>query len=157
MLSKVFIRYCEKHASILSLTLLASPGTDGFIHVASPLNGEDPKIVIPTAVNGALNALKASAKTPGIKRVVYTSSSIAATFPKPNVQFEINDKSWNEEGITKGWNHPKDEPEILKGLYLYAALKTETEKACWKWVEENKPGFVFNSIVSLSTILRWKF
>jgi len=54
---------------------------------------------------------------------------------------------FNEEAIKKGWNHPKDESEDLKSLYVYAALKTETEKKMWKWVEENKPGFVFNAVV----------
>lgn len=126
-----------------------SPGTSGFIHVASPLSGTDPNITIPTAVNGGLNAVKACAKEPGITRVVFTSSSIASTFPKPNVEFSIDESSYNEVGIEKGWNHPKDEPEYLKGLYMYAALKTETEKALWKWVEEHKPGFVFNSVVSI--------
>lgn len=74
---------------------------------------------------------------------------MAATFAKPGLKFEINDKSWNEEGIRKGRNHPEGEPLEKKGLYVYAALKTEGEKACWKWMEENKPHFKFNSIVSL--------
>ncbi|KAF1959651.1 dihydroflavonol-4-reductase [Byssothecium circinans] len=122
-------------------------GTSGFIHVASPLGGEDPKVAIPTAVNAGLNALKASAKTPSIKRVVYTSSSIATTFPVNNgVEKILDQNSYNEEGIAKGWKHPEDEPDYLKGLYIYAALKTESEKACWKWMNENKPDFVFNTI-----------
>ncbi|KAF2797416.1 NAD(P)-binding protein [Melanomma pulvis-pyrius CBS 109.77] len=125
----------------------AVKGTSGFVHVASPLSGTDPYVAIPTAVNGGLNAVKACAKEPSITRVVFTSSSIASTFPKPNVEFSIDESSYNEVGIKKGWNHPKDEPEYLKGLYMYAALKTETEKALWKWVGEHKPGFVFNSVL----------
>ncbi|KAF2244429.1 dihydroflavonol-4-reductase [Trematosphaeria pertusa] len=125
----------------------AVKGTAGFVHVASPLNGEDPNVVIPTAIKGGLNALKAAAKTPSIKRVVYTSSSIAATFPSPGVEKIITDESFNDEGTKKGWRHPEDEPMYLKGLYLYAALKTEAEKACWKWMQENKPHFDFNSIL----------
>ncbi|KAF2644862.1 dihydroflavonol-4-reductase [Massarina eburnea CBS 473.64] len=122
-------------------------GTEGFVHVASPLNGEDPNIVIPTAVNAGLNALKASAKTPSIKRVVYTSSSIAATFASNGTEKVLDQTSYNEDGIAKGWKHPENEPDFMRGFYIYAALKTEAEKACWKWVEENKPGFVFNSIL----------
>jgi len=78
---------------------------------------------------------------------VYTSSSIAALFPVPEKEFTIDVNQFNEEAIKKGWNHPKDESEDLKSLYVYAALKTETEKTMWKWVEENKPGFVFNAVV----------
>jgi hypothetical protein len=74
---------------------------------------------------------------------------MAAILPKPGVKFEINDKCWNEEGIQKGWNFPEGEPVERKGMYIYAALKAEAEKACWKWMEENKPHFAFNSIVSL--------
>ncbi|KAF2872065.1 hypothetical protein BDV95DRAFT_493313 [Massariosphaeria phaeospora] len=118
-------------------------GADGFVHVASPLTGTDPKVAIPIAVNGGLNALKAAAKTPSIKRVVYTSSSIASTFPKPNVEFSIDETSYNEEALKGVW----DPPEDLKGLYIYAALKTETEKALWKWVGENQPNFVVNSVL----------
>ncbi|KAF2712068.1 NAD(P)-binding protein [Pleomassaria siparia CBS 279.74] len=125
----------------------AVKGCSGFIHVASPLSGADPHAVIPIAVKGGLNALTASAKEPSIKRVVYTSSSMAATFPVPDTEFSIDENSYNDIAIEKGWNHPKDEPDYLRGLYLYAALKTETEKGLWKWIEENKPAFVFNSIL----------
>lgn len=78
---------------------------------------------------------------------MFTSSSIASTFPSPGVEKVLDQESFNEEGIRKGWEHPEDEPPELKGLYIYAALKTEAEKACWKWVRENKPHFVFNAVV----------
>ncbi|KAJ4305196.1 hypothetical protein N0V90_000727 [Kalmusia sp. IMI 367209] len=122
-------------------------GTSGFIHIASPLSGTDSHTTIPIGIKSALNALNAAAKNPSIARVVYTSSSIAATFPTEGVEKVLDQDTFNEEGIKKGWNHPKDEPEHLKGLYLYAALKTESEKACWKWVRENEPAFVFNSVL----------
>ncbi|KAL1609955.1 hypothetical protein SLS60_001620 [Paraconiothyrium brasiliense] len=121
-------------------------GTSGIIHVASPLNGPDPQSTIPIGIRSALNVLSAAAKTPSITRVVYTSSSIASTFPIYDKVKVLDQSSWNDEGIAKGWNHPADEPESLKGLYIYAALKAESEKACWKFMEEEKPNFVFNSI-----------
>ncbi|KAF2473354.1 dihydroflavonol-4-reductase [Lindgomyces ingoldianus] len=120
---------------------------DGFVHVASPLTGQIPEETIPIAIKGGLNALKAAAKNPSIKRVVYTSSSIAATMPRPNTDFSVDETSYNEVAVKKVWNHPEDEPESFKGLYMYAAIKTETEMAMWKWVREEKPGFVFNSIL----------
>jgi nucleoside-diphosphate-sugar epimerase len=76
---------------------------------------------------------------------VFTSSSVAASFPKPNIEFSITEESFNEEAleIVKDPPHPR-------GLSIYAAVKTATEKAMWKWVKENDPHFVVNSIVSLS-------
>jgi nucleoside-diphosphate-sugar epimerase len=119
------------------------PGVDGFIHIASPLGGfSDVETAVSIGVNGGLNALKACAKTSSIKRFVFTSSSLAATFPNPDVEFSINEKSYNDEAM----QILKKEPN-KKGLYIYAAMKTETEKAMWKWMEENNPGFVLNTIV----------
>ncbi|CAO2647881.1 Nn.00g088030.m01.CDS01 [Neocucurbitaria sp. VM-36] len=115
----------------------------GFIHVASPLGGfSDPDAAIALGVNSALNALQACAKTPSVKRFVFTSSAIAATLPKPNVEFSINTNSYNEEAV----EIVKKEP-TKKGLFIYAAMKTETEKAIWKWMQENKPGFVLNTVL----------
>lgn len=128
-------------------------GVDGFVHVASPLNGEDPNVAIPIAVNGGLNALKAAAKEPSVKRVVYTSSSIAATFPQTDVDYSIDENTYNEIALKWAWNHPADQPQDLKGLFIYAGIKTETEKALWKWIKENNPSFVFNAIVGLRRFL----
>lgn len=123
-------------------------GTAGIVHIASPLTGTDPSEAIPTAINAGLNALKAAARTPSVTRVAYTSSSIAATFSSNGVKKVLDQNSYNEEGVRKGWKHPEDEPNTTRGLYIYAALKTEAEKACWKWMEQNKPNFVFNTVVS---------
>jgi hypothetical protein len=133
------------------LTLHGHSGVEGFIHIASPLGGfSDVETAVSIGVSGGLNALKACAKTSSIKRFVFTSSSLAATFPKPNVEFSINKDSYNDEAMQILNKEPNK-----KGLYIYAAMKTETEKAMWKWMEENKPGFVFNAVVrSLSQNMR---
>ncbi|KAF2016199.1 dihydroflavonol-4-reductase [Aaosphaeria arxii CBS 175.79] len=122
-------------------------GTHGFIHVASPLHGPDARVLVPLTVQGALNAAKAAAKTPTVTRFVFTSSSIAATIPKPNVKFSIDASSFNDAAVEKAFNYPADEPQELKGMYNYAALKTAAERAMWKFVNEEKPGFVFNSVL----------
>jgi nucleoside-diphosphate-sugar epimerase len=122
--------------------LAQNPGIDGFVHVASPLGGSDASTAISIAVRGGLNALKASAKTPSIKRFVFTSSIIAATFPKPGIEFVITESNFNEDAV----EFAKDNP-LAGGLGIYAALKTETEKAMWRYMNEYEPDFVFNSIV----------
>jgi len=126
-------------------------GAEGFIHVAAPLGnlgGDKTEVVVSIAVKSNLNALKAAAKTPSIKSVVYTSSSIAATSPSVGVEKVLDMWTFNEEIVKKGWNHPKDEPDAFRTWYTYGTMKTESEKACWKWIEENKPGFAFNAVVS---------
>jgi len=115
-------------------------------HLASVVNfAPDPNTVIPQTVAGAVNALKAAAKEPSVKRVVLTSSSTAATLPKPDKAFSIDEKTWNEEAIKLAWAPPPYEPS--RGYTVYAASKTEAEQAAWKFVQDNKPGFVLNTIL----------
>jgi nucleoside-diphosphate-sugar epimerase len=118
-------------------------GIEGFIHVASPIGGiSDVHEAIALATNAGLNALKACAKVPSCKSFVFTSSSLAATFPHPNVEFSIDENTYNDEAL-----------EILEkepgkpGLFVYAAMKTETEKAIMRWMEENQPNFVLNRVL----------
>jgi hypothetical protein len=67
---------------------------EGFIHVASPIGGiSDVNVAISIASNAAFNALKACAKVPSCKGLVFTSSSLAATFPHPNVEFSIDENT----------------------------------------------------------------
>lgn len=92
-----------------------------------------------------LNALKACAKNRSVKRFVNTSSSLAVTFPKPREDHDVlvDKHSYNDEALKIA----EFDESPMKGLFVYAAMKTETEKQMWKWVEENKPGFVMNTIV----------
>ena len=68
---------------------------------------------------------------------------MAVTLPRTNVELTIHETTWNDEAL-----------EVLRkepgkpGLFVYAALKTETEKAVWKWTKDTKPGFVVNTVVS---------
>jgi len=125
----------------------AMKGASGFIHTATPVMvSYDPNEGIPTVVDGTLNALKAAAGEPSIKRVVLTSSSTAAASPKPNVEFVIDENTWNEETIKAAWAPPPYEGEQRK-LDVYSASKTQGEQAAWKWVKENKPGFVLDAVL----------
>jgi nucleoside-diphosphate-sugar epimerase len=98
---------------------------------------------ISTGVSGGLNALKACAKTSSVQRFVFTSSSIAATFAKPNIEYSVTEESFNEDALKL----VRDDPHA-DGLRIYAAVKTATEKAMWDWVKGNNPHFTVNSIVS---------
>ncbi|KAI8295491.1 Aldehyde reductase 2 [Colletotrichum sp. SAR11_240] len=64
-------------------------GVSAVIHVASPVSlSPDPESVIPSSINGAMNALKAANRSPTVKRFVLTSSSVAAALPKPGQKGE---------------------------------------------------------------------
>ncbi|PVI06099.1 dihydroflavonol-4-reductase [Periconia macrospinosa] len=120
-------------------------GASAFIHVASPLGWEgsdNPTAYIRNAVDVYLNALKAASKQPSVKRVVATSSSLAASYPSINVEKVLDQTTYNEQGVADGTTTPPGHP-----MGLYIAIKVATEKACWDWIKENNPHFTFNTIL----------
>jgi nucleoside-diphosphate-sugar epimerase len=124
-------------------------GIGGFIHVAAPISeSADVELGISIAVKGALNALEACAKTPSCKRFVFTSSSVAVTLPHTDVEFSVDETTYNDETLKLA-----REKGAGAGLLGYVAMKTESEKQVWKWMQENKPGFTINSIVSRVSII----
>lgn len=115
-------------------------------HVASNLTFDpDPNKVIPEVVSGVRNTLSAAARHKTVKRFVFTSSSTAATSPKPNKVFHIDASMWNEESIKGAWAPPPYDEE--RGWVNYAASKTRAEQECWRFVKEQRPSFVLNAVL----------
>jgi hypothetical protein len=56
----------------------------------------------------------------------------------------MDESTYNDEA----YELAKAEQTSKKNFMIYAAMKTETEKAMWQWMKDNKPGFVMNTIVS---------
>jgi nucleoside-diphosphate-sugar epimerase len=104
-------------------------------------------VVIPTAVNGTLSALRAAAKQPSVKRFVLTSSSTAAVLPKPNVKFTVDENTWADSAVELIRNGGYKDAGAIAPFIVYAASKAEAEKAFWKYVKEEKPHFVANTIL----------
>ncbi|KAF6808326.1 aldehyde reductase ii [Colletotrichum musicola] len=125
----------------------AFDGVSGIAHVASDVSfDQDPEKVIPWVVKATENLLRIAAKFPSIKRVVLTSSSTAASFPETNKKgIVVTEDSWNEAAVKGAWD--PNTPAELKSLTVYGASKTEGERAAWKWYNENKPGYVFSTIL----------
>lgn len=121
-------------------------GVDAIIHVASDTSFDsDPNKVITGTVENILSVLRSAAKSPSVKRLVLTSSSTAVytkPFSKP-VVFTAND--WNAEAIEQAWAPPPYSPD--RAYAVYAASKTEGEKALWKFVQEEKPDFIVNTVL----------
>lgn len=70
---------------------------------------------------------------------------MAATSPKPNKEFYIDEDTWNEEDIAAAHAPPPYEPS--RSWAVYGASKAEAEQAVWKFVKEQKPGFVANAVL----------
>ena len=90
--------------------------------------------------------LESAAATPSIKRVVMTSSSTAATNPKPGVKFTIHADTWNQEAIDAAWAPPPYTAD--RRWDVYGASKTQAEQELWKFVKEHPDvGFVANTVL----------
>ncbi|PNP57244.1 hypothetical protein THARTR1_02774 [Trichoderma harzianum] len=125
----------------------AVKGASGFIHTATPvMESADPNTAIPVVIQGTLGALQSAAKEPKMKRFILTSSSGACTAPKPGKVFTIDSNTWNEEAVTAAWAPPPYEG-FERLLDVYYASKTQGEKEAWKWVRENNPKFVLNTVL----------
>ncbi|TFK56925.1 NAD(P)-binding protein [Heliocybe sulcata] len=118
-------------------------GADGVAHVAIPGSvpgdsDDNPK----QAVNSNLAVLRAASKEPSVKRVVFTSSSVAVISPPEYKEEPLTDKDWNDAAQQK-WENATEEDKKKPGWVgvRYAAAKILSDKAAWRWVEENKPAF----------------
>ncbi|PFH62484.1 hypothetical protein XA68_13386 [Ophiocordyceps unilateralis] len=121
-------------------------GCTGVMHVASDLTlNPDPHKVIPMVVSGVQNVLAAAAREPSVKRFVFTSSSAAATPPISNKRFHVDAETWNDEEIEVAWAPPPYNDD--RKLAVYAASKTLAEKECWRFMQEEKPSFVLNTVL----------
>jgi len=134
----------------------AVKGTSGVVHVASNLSfDKDPNAVIPSTIAGIENTLDAAETEPLVKRFVFTSSSTAATNPKPDTKFDIDENTWNDECVKAAWAPPPYEPQ--RAWDVYGASKTQAEQALWKYAKERKPHFEVNAVLpnaNFGTIIR---
>lgn len=53
--------------------------------------------------------------------------------------------TWNDDAVAAAWS--KDTPPEEKPFTVYAASKTEGERAAWKWIKEEKRGFTLNTVL----------
>lgn len=115
----------------------AVKGVSGIVHLASVLTFSNvPDEVIPGSVQGTLNILKAATTEPKVKSLVVTSSSTAVLIPEPNKKVVVTKDSWNEKVLESIRTNPSPSP-----YEVYAASKTEAEKALWQAVKQTNPPF----------------
>lgn len=122
----------------------ALQGCVGIAHVASDVTfGPNPHEVITPTVSMARNILESAAKTPSIKRFVYTSST--ATLPQLESGVHLTPSSWTDPAVVDmAWAEPHSQE---KAPLVYTASKYLGEKACWDFMAERKPHFDLNTVV----------
>jgi dihydroflavonol-4-reductase len=106
----------------------AVAGCDIVIHTASPyvVNVKDPQHdLVDPAVKGTINVLR-SARAADVRRVVLTSS-MAAISDEP-----VDGKVFAEDD----WN---TQSSLHRNPYYFS--KAEAERAAWRFVEDERPGF----------------
>ncbi|KAJ3567044.1 hypothetical protein NPX13_g6910 [Xylaria arbuscula] len=119
----------------------AVKGVSAIIHVASPTQwAPDPEEVVKPAVNSVNSIMTSAMKEPTVQHFVYTSSSAAATSPKPNQEFTIHKDLWNTE--VEPYTTQKGDPGRV-----YSASKLQAERAVWAFAKEQRPNFVVNTVV----------
>ncbi|EME41941.1 hypothetical protein DOTSEDRAFT_74095 [Dothistroma septosporum NZE10] len=124
----------------------AVQGVDAVIHVASDTTfGSDPNKVVKPTVAGVLSILKSAKNAGTIKRFVYTSSSTAVCLPHPGKVVTYTADDWDQEALDIAWAPPPYNED--RAFPVYAASKAEAEKAFWKYLAEEAPGFVGNAVL----------
>ncbi|PYH81298.1 NAD(P)-binding protein [Aspergillus uvarum CBS 121591] len=129
----------------------ALTGVSAVIHCASITNfSPDAESVIPTTVNALVGLLEGALLHPSVKRVVFTSTSGAASKPRPGVQFAIDRDSWNQEAVELVEREVSEDERSKMGFewgyQVYVASKVKAERAAWRFVAERNPPFVVNVI-----------
>lgn len=123
----------------------AIKGSDGVIHVASPMGNGTQSVaeLVNVAKNGALNILQAAHEA-GVDRVVMTSSQAAST-DKTGSTALLDESFWTD--IT----NPDLDP--------YRISKVASEKAAWDYANKNNlklttilPGAIFGPAMSSKTV-----
>ncbi|KAF2500757.1 dihydroflavonol-4-reductase [Lophium mytilinum] len=123
--------------------VVSTPPFEAVLHTASPFHfnvTDIQKQLIDPAVIGTTGILRAIKKNaPTIKHVVITSSFAAIVNPEK--------MAWPGHTYSEAdWN-PMTLEDIKGSVPLgYRASKTFAEKAAWKYVEDEKPGFTLSTV-----------
>ncbi|KAI8649071.1 Epimerase domain-containing protein [Fusarium keratoplasticum] len=128
----------------------AVKGVSIFVHTTSVVSFDsNPRNVIPPAITGAVNALRAAYSEASVKRFVFTSSSTAAISATPNKPgVVVTEDTWNMDAIKEAWAEPPYGPERVWAVY--AASKAQAEQEVWRFHQthrDQRPDIVVNSVL----------
>ncbi|KAH7043771.1 hypothetical protein B0J12DRAFT_578336 [Macrophomina phaseolina] len=133
---------CVPDMSVEGAYDVVKKGVSAFIHVASVLSWDtNPNNVIPPVINGVLTAAKAAASESSVQRFVFTSSVYSTVMPAVDTKIVVDENTWNNAAVENAWK------ECADGRTVYAASKTQSEQALWKWLTEKRPDMVVNTVL----------
>lgn len=90
-------------------------------------------------------SLAAAKATPGLRRFVQTSSSSAVPFGPTAEPFDMGLEDYNATVVDEAWAPPPYGPDRI--MAVYAASKVLQEQEVWRFVREEEPGFVANTVL----------
>ncbi|KAK9896796.1 NAD(P)-binding protein [Cystobasidium minutum MCA 4210] len=127
-------------------------GVDGIVHMATDTSfSPDVNKVVQDSIDGALNIMKAASKVPSIKSLVMTSSRIAVYAVQYGVDGEYPlPETFSDYFYDLALN--ADDADPSKPVLTYAASKVKAERAAWKYYNEEKPHYAFNTILPDGTL-----
>ncbi|KZT60841.1 NAD(P)-binding protein [Calocera cornea HHB12733] len=122
-------------------------GIDYVVHIATPVSvgfKDNEKDMLRPAMEGLMSVMKAAANQPSVKHVTITGSwgSIGGhKAGQPGEEGRVyTPDDWNETTWEEAVNGPTG------SSFVYCASKSLSEKAAWKFMEEEKPNFTLTSL-----------
>ncbi|KAH7087235.1 hypothetical protein BKA62DRAFT_730956 [Auriculariales sp. MPI-PUGE-AT-0066] len=137
---------------------VALQGVAGVLHIATETNfdilGSDTDGALIAASAAVLGLMKAAARTNTVKSFVLTSSSITAMGTAmlqygPDAQFST--ENWEDDLIPMAKSLSSDAGFAKSGI-TYAATKVYAEREAWKFWNETKPGYAFNTVLPVTIL-----
>jgi nucleoside-diphosphate-sugar epimerase len=110
----------------------------------------DPNLVVNHSVQGLRSLLNSAKKEPSVKRFVLTSSSFSAYPLTWDTELTLTKDSWNEGAVERAWAPPPYLPE--RGVDTYSASKVQAEKEFFRYLREENPQFVGNTVLPSSAM-----
>ncbi|VUC24634.1 unnamed protein product [Clonostachys rosea] len=125
----------------------AVKGVDGIAHVAASLDMSTDPTIVDRTIKSTISLLEVASKESTVKRVVLTSSANACLDQIPGTSYKMTADRYNVGAIEQSKQAWNGEDPMRRGKVIYAASKALSEMKAFEWVRENKPSFVFNSVV----------
>ena len=124
----------------------AIKGIAAILHIAYVANiVPDPNDVITPSVAGVHSIINSAMKEPSVKRIVFTSSALAASpLKQDGDNGTIDRNSWNDAALEAAWALPPY--GMSHAMANYPASKVAAEKEVWKLAEENNLPFTVNVV-----------
>lgn len=125
----------------------AIKGVSAVIYIASVNIAPDPNRIFLQNNAAISNALRAATKESSVICFTQASSAGAALNPLPPgfEPIHLNSDSWNETGVKAVWAPPPY--ELSRAPIIYKAAKVGAEQTLWKFLEEEKPKLVVNTVL----------